>query len=51
MHKTVLTWFDNLPISTELQRFNYYQGKNTKSGSTAKQQGKREMMGTPGTIL
>ena len=34
MHKTVLTWFDNLPMSIELQGFNYYQVKNTKSGST-----------------
>ena len=23
-------WFDNLPTSTELQGFYYYQGKNTK---------------------
>ena len=27
MHKTVFTWFDNLPTSTELQGFHYYQGK------------------------
>ena len=26
-HKTIFTWFDNLPTSTELQRFYYYQGK------------------------
>ena len=30
MHKKIFTWFDNLPTSTELQRFHYYQGKNTK---------------------
>ena len=41
MYKTVLTWFNNLPVSTELQGFNYYQRKNTKSGSTVKQQGKK----------
>ena len=27
MHKTVFTWFGNLPTSTELQGFHYYQGK------------------------
>ena len=27
MHKTIFTWFGNLPISTELQEFHYYQGK------------------------
>ena len=27
MHKTVFTWFGNLPMSTELQGFHYYQGK------------------------
>ena len=26
-HKTVFTWFDNLPISTELQGYHYYQGR------------------------
>ena len=26
-HKTIFTWFDNLPTSTELQGFHYYQGK------------------------
>ena len=26
-HKTVFTWFGNLPTSTELQGFHYYQGK------------------------
>jgi len=26
-HKTVFTWFGNLPTSTKLQRFHYYQGK------------------------
>ena len=31
-HKTVFTWFSNLHISTELQRFHYYQGKITKCG-------------------
>ena len=30
-HKTVFTWFSNLPTSTELQRFHYYQGKNTST--------------------
>ena len=45
MHKTVLTWFDNLPMSTKLQGFNYYQEKNTKSDSTAKQQGKKSNVG------
>ena len=29
-YKTVFTWFGNLPTSTELQGFHYYQGKNTK---------------------
>ena len=29
MHKTIFTWFDNLPTSTELQGFHYYSGKNT----------------------
>ena len=24
---TVFTWFSNLPSSTELQKFHYYQGK------------------------
>ena len=27
MHKTIFTWFGNLPTSTELQEFHYYQGK------------------------
>ena len=27
MHNTIFTWFGNLPTSTELQRFHYYQGK------------------------
>ena len=27
MHKTIFTWFGNLPTSTELQGFYYYQGK------------------------
>ena len=26
-HKTVFTWFGNLPTSTELQRFHFFQGK------------------------
>ena len=26
-HKTIFTWFGNLPTSTELQRFHYYQEK------------------------
>ena len=26
-HKTIFMWFGNLPTSTELQRFHYYQGK------------------------
>ena len=26
-HKTIFTWFDNLPTSMELQGFHYYQGK------------------------
>ena len=32
MHKTIFTWFGNLPTSTELQGFHYYQGRiqNTK---------------------
>ena len=30
MHKTIFTWFGNLPTSTKLQRFYYYQEKNTK---------------------
>ena len=25
MHKTIFTWFDNLPTFTELQGFHYYQ--------------------------
>ena len=33
-HKTVFTWFGNLPTSIELQGFHYYQGKNTEYGST-----------------
>ena len=33
-HKIIFTWFNNLPTSTELQRFHYYQGKNTKCGHT-----------------
>ena len=33
-HKIVFTWFGNLPMSTELQGFHYYQGqKNTKCSS------------------
>ena len=31
MHKTVFTWFNNLPISTELQGFHYYQEKYTSA--------------------
>ena len=32
-HKIIFTWFGNLPTSTELQRFHYYQGKrNTSCG-------------------
>ena len=32
-HKTIFTWFGNLPTSTELQRFHYYQEKrNTRYG-------------------
>ena len=27
MHKTIFTWFGNLPTSTKLQGFYYYQGK------------------------
>ena len=27
MHKTVFTWFGNLPTSTELQGFHYYKRK------------------------
>ena len=27
MHKTIFTWFGNLPTSTELQGFHYYQGR------------------------
>ena len=27
VHKTVFTWFDNLPTSTKLQGYHYYQGK------------------------
>ena len=26
-HKTIFTWFGNLPTSTELQGFHYYQGR------------------------
>ena len=26
-HKTIFTWFDNLPTSMELQGFHYYQGR------------------------
>ena len=26
-HKTIFTWFGNLPTSTELQKFHYYQGR------------------------
>ena len=26
-HKTIFTWFGNLPTFTELQGFHYYQGK------------------------
>ena len=26
-HKTIFTWFGNLPTSTELQRFHYYKKK------------------------
>ena len=32
MHKTIFTWFGNLPTSTELQEFHYYQGKVQKCG-------------------
>ena len=32
-HKTIFTWFDNLPTSTELQEFHYYLGK-IKSAAT-----------------
>ena len=27
MHKTVFTWFDNLPTSTELKGYHYYKGR------------------------
>ena len=27
MHKTIFTWFGNLPTSTKLLGFHYYQGK------------------------
>ena len=27
MHKTIFTWLGNLPTSTKLQGFHYYQGK------------------------
>ena len=27
MHKTIFMWFGNLPTSTELQEFHYYQRK------------------------
>ena len=27
MHKPIFTWFGNLPTSTELQGFHYYQGR------------------------
>ena len=30
-HKTIFTWFGNLPTSTELQGFHYYQEKNTSA--------------------
>ena len=30
-HKTIFTWLGNLPTSTELQRFHYYQRKNTSA--------------------
>ena len=30
MHKTIFTWFGNLPTSTKLQGFHYYQGKKYK---------------------
>ena len=33
IHKTIFTWFGNLPTSTELQGFHYYQGK-IKSAAT-----------------
>ena len=26
-HKTIFTWFGNLPTSTKLQRFHYYKRK------------------------
>ena len=26
-HKTVFTWFNNLPMSTKLQGYHYYQGR------------------------
>ena len=29
-HKTIFMWFGNLPTSTELQGFHYYQGKKYK---------------------
>ena len=32
-HKIIFTWFGNMPTSTELQGFHYYQGKrNTRCG-------------------
>ena len=33
-YKTIFTWFGNLPISTELQRFYYYQGNKIQSAAT-----------------
>ena len=33
IHKTIFTWFGNLPTSTKLQGFHYYQGK-IKSAAT-----------------
>ena len=30
MHKTIFTWFSNLPTLTKLQGFHYYQGKVQK---------------------
>ena len=36
MHKTIFTWFGNLPMSTELQGFHYYQERmqSTKIAAT-----------------
>ena len=34
MHKTIFTWFGNLPTSTELRGFHYYQGKYNSAQET-----------------